>query len=411
MMKVSVIIPVYNTPELFLRECLESVIKQSLKEIEILCIDDQSTDQSLDILKEYARKDSRVRVIRQEKNGRVARARNRGAQEATGAYLYFMDCDDFIQENALEIAYQVSVERNLDMLLFSGEMFYETEALKRRFLMEERYLKYNNPEKPVMTGGEMYRYLREEKRYYNTIWIQLHKTSFFREKAYAFCPQAGTCDDALFTFQAINQANRIACIPEVLYHYRIRENSGDTKAKESIYIKGITHWYTQMLLIFLDWDLPKEDWTCYREHFQLVRNLIGELYWEVYETGSQKIKETLHTLECMLFHEPITFSTVADFMDHPDPQRKYCIFGAGIMGKRVLVMLQEKNYPLPLGICDNDPSLQGTELFGVPILSFEEALKRYEDLHILIANHNYKEEIYGQVSEKLAKDHISTLFM
>ena len=95
--KVSVIIPVYNV-EQYLRECLNSVIKQTLKEIEIICVDDGSTDNSLDILKEYAEKDHRITIITQ-KNLHAGVARNAGLSIAKGEYLSFLDSDDFFELN------------------------------------------------------------------------------------------------------------------------------------------------------------------------------------------------------------------------------------------------------------------------------------------------------------------------
>lgn len=94
MAKVSVIIPVYNV-EPYLKQCMDSVVGQTLKDIEIICVDDGSTDGSLDILKEYATEDSRIQIIEQ-KNAGAGAARNNGMRHATGKYLSFLDSDDFL---------------------------------------------------------------------------------------------------------------------------------------------------------------------------------------------------------------------------------------------------------------------------------------------------------------------------
>lgn len=104
MIKISVIIPVYNT-EKYLRECLESVINQTLKDIEIICIDDGSTDSSLDILKEYAEIDSRIKVLSQKNKG-VGACRNDGIKISSGEFVCFLDADDYYQyDNNLELLY------------------------------------------------------------------------------------------------------------------------------------------------------------------------------------------------------------------------------------------------------------------------------------------------------------------
>ena len=95
MVKVSVIIPVYNV-EPYLKQCMDSVVGQTLKDIEIICVDDGSTDGSLDILREYAAEDNRIQIIEQ-KNAGAGAARNNGMRHATGKYLSFLDSDDFFE--------------------------------------------------------------------------------------------------------------------------------------------------------------------------------------------------------------------------------------------------------------------------------------------------------------------------
>ena len=114
--KVSVIIPVYNVEE-YLRECLDSVVNQTLKEIEIICVDDGSTDNSLEILKEYAKKDNRISVLTQE-NLHAGVARNAGLAVAQGEYLSFLDSDDFFELNMLEETYKVAKTENSDLTFY-----------------------------------------------------------------------------------------------------------------------------------------------------------------------------------------------------------------------------------------------------------------------------------------------------
>ena len=116
MVKISVIVPVYNV-EIYLRECLDSIINQSLTDIEIICVNDGSTDNSLEILEEYKEKDSRIIIISQENQG-LGAARNTGLMHAKGDYIYFIDSDDFIKLNTLEEIYKVCEEKSLDFLMF-----------------------------------------------------------------------------------------------------------------------------------------------------------------------------------------------------------------------------------------------------------------------------------------------------
>jgi len=116
MTKISVIIPVYNT-EKYLKECLESIINQTLTDIEIICINDGSTDNSLDILNSYANSDKRIKVFSQKNQGQGT-ARNYGMKIATGDYIHFMDSDDILELNTFEDSYRICEEKNLDFIFF-----------------------------------------------------------------------------------------------------------------------------------------------------------------------------------------------------------------------------------------------------------------------------------------------------
>jgi len=118
---VSFIIPVYNV-EHYLRQCLDSVVHQTLQEIEIICVDDGSTDGSAAILDEYATKDPRIHIIRQ-RNQYAGVARNHGMKHAIGEYLYFMDSDDYADLTLAEKAYACATGTNADVVLFGGEGF------------------------------------------------------------------------------------------------------------------------------------------------------------------------------------------------------------------------------------------------------------------------------------------------
>ena len=141
--KVSVIIPVYNVEE-YLRECLDSVVNQTLKEIEIICVDDGSTDNSLEILKEYAKKDSRITVITQQ-NLHAGVARNAGLAVARGEYLSFLDSDDFFELNMLEETYEVAKTENSDLTFYQYKNYNNeiTDAIYLLFCLGQ-LLQYNH---------------------------------------------------------------------------------------------------------------------------------------------------------------------------------------------------------------------------------------------------------------------------
>ena len=122
MIKVSVIIPVYNV-QAYLRQCMDSVTGQTLRDIEIICVNDESTDDSLQILEEYVAKDKRVQIITQ-KNAGAGAARNNGMRHAKGKYLSFLDADDFFEPDMLEKAYEQAEKDQSDFVVYKSDQYH-----------------------------------------------------------------------------------------------------------------------------------------------------------------------------------------------------------------------------------------------------------------------------------------------
>lgn len=135
--KISIIIPVYNV-EKYLAECLESCINQTMENIEIICVDDASPDNSIKILEEYKQKDPRIKIFRHEKNKNLGAARNTGLTNAAGEYIWFVDSDDYIDTKSCQILYDAIKEFDVDMLCFSALKFVDAEK-KRRLIYDKYY--------------------------------------------------------------------------------------------------------------------------------------------------------------------------------------------------------------------------------------------------------------------------------
>ena len=149
--KVSVILPVYNV-EKYLKECLDSILNQTLQEIEVICVDDGSTDRSLEILREYEKKDKRVIVLTQENKGAGA-ARNKGLAIAKGEYLSFLDSDDFFASGMLEEAYRRCVEKKAQICVY--QVLRYNEKTKETIYDKGSFKKENAPRKDVFCYKDM----------------------------------------------------------------------------------------------------------------------------------------------------------------------------------------------------------------------------------------------------------------
>ena len=212
--KVSVIIPVYNV-EQYLRECLDSVVHQTLKEIEIICVDDGSTDKSLDILKEYAAKDNRITILKQQ-NLHAGVARNAGLAVAKGEYLSFLDSDDFFELNMLEETYKYSQGKNIDICIF-GCSFYDNQTKLKSspsWILREDCL----PQQEVFTPKEVADHLFQITN--NWPWNKLFRHKYIAQNKLFFQSISHT-NDTYFVCLALSLARRISVLKQKYVNYRM----------------------------------------------------------------------------------------------------------------------------------------------------------------------------------------------
>lgn len=133
--KVSVLIPVYNSAE-YVSECLESVLNQSFSDIEVICVNDCSTDNSLEILEKYSEKDSRVKVFSMPENSGNLQARKRTIKESSGDYILFVDSDDYISENTIESVYSEALKSQADVVHYTLRVFSKTDDIDEKFISD-----------------------------------------------------------------------------------------------------------------------------------------------------------------------------------------------------------------------------------------------------------------------------------
>lgn len=217
MPKISVIIPLYNV-EQYVRECLDSVVNQTFRDLEIICVNDGSTDGTLAILEEYAAKDSRIRVITQKNEGQ-GEAKNVGLSAATGDYIQFVDSDDYLDLNACQTAYSKAVETKSDMTMFLFQFFGAFE--KRSSDSIQTF------PSELITDIEKIQY---EIINWQTAWSNLFLRSFIEKNNLRY-HKGLLFDDVPFVIKAALLANKIAIVPQPLYYYRQRDESimGDKK--------------------------------------------------------------------------------------------------------------------------------------------------------------------------------------
>ena len=244
MVKVSVVIPVYNVED-FLEECLDSIVNQTLDDIEIICVNDGSTDNSLNILNDYAKKDDRFTIVSQE-NGGHAVATNRGMELATGEYLFLMDSDDILKLNALEDTVRVAEAKNVDFVIFQAINYYmDTDEYKKR----ENY-SMNRLNRFV--GDRVFNWRDIEDYAFKitvTPWSKLYKREFVVNCGAKF-PEGLIFDDNVFFWQVFFNAERITFHKDYLFIRRWYSESS-TKAGDLRFLDSIK-------ILDIMWDLFKE---------------------------------------------------------------------------------------------------------------------------------------------------------
>lgn len=224
--KVSVIIPVYNTAP-YLPTCLDSILSQTLKSIEVICVDDGSTDGSLEILHQYESKDSRMRVLRQAHQFQGA-ARNLGIRYAQGEYVYFMDSDDLLEADALEKLYTAAQRDDLDVIYFDGSTFTDGDKNGLDFLKYKNSYKRPKEYGDVFSGQKLFCLMQKDHCYRVQPCLQLIKMAHLR-KCNLFFPEGIIYEDNYFNLICMLNAQRVSHRKTAYFKRRIRNDSTVTK--------------------------------------------------------------------------------------------------------------------------------------------------------------------------------------
>ena len=175
--KVSVIIPVHNT-EKYIEECLNSVINQTLTDIEIICVDDASTDSSFNILDTYSKKDSRVKIYHHDVSKSALGARKTGVENAKGDYIMFLDSDDYYSLDACETAYNKIKEENVEILHFTLDVINCCDAPQKRV---DALLEYVKPFEGRLDGKNVFSVCFEEGKYAHTPVNKIYKSELCKK--------------------------------------------------------------------------------------------------------------------------------------------------------------------------------------------------------------------------------------
>lgn len=287
--KVSVILPIYNV-EKYLKKCMDSIVRQTLKEIEIICVDDGSTDDSLSILREYEKNDKRIKVFCQQNAGAGA-ARNRGLSIAQGEYLSFLDSDDFFEIDMLEKAYHKAKECDAEITVFGSDQYYED---SKEFVSVNWTIRKNAlpPYRPMY-----YRAFTDNvfNVFVGWAWDKLFKREFVLKHSLKFQEQR-TSNDLLFVFSAVILAKQIEIVDLPLAHQRRNNPNSLSNTREKswqCFYEALKALREKLNSLGLYWEL-EQDYINYALHFSL---------WNLNTLTGSKKEVLFNKLKNSWFHD------------------------------------------------------------------------------------------------------------
>ena len=304
--KISVIVPVYNV-EKYLRACLDSVVRQTLKDIEIICVDDGSTDDSLNILRDYEKKDPRVKVISQE-NGGYGKAMNTGLDAAVGEYMAIAEPDDIVALTMYEDLYAAAAEHDLDIVKSDYyEMVTESEPetmyIFRRCLDRsgQYYGRIINPlEEPGLSRINIHS------------WTGIYKISYLRAYGIRHHETPGASyQDVGFFWRSLMFANRVMILKSAYYHYRVSDPGSSIYDSTKIYAETNEHKFIEDIFHekenLFRWEAFKT-WFYYKKFHQNrsnIRRLAKDVKQEFVDFFSEEFRKLSDSdeLDIDLFNE------------------------------------------------------------------------------------------------------------
>jgi glycosyltransferase involved in cell wall biosynthesis len=387
--KVSVIVPVYNG-EKWLNKCLRSLVNQTLKEIQIICVNDFSKDNSLSILQEYAKKDKRIVIKNLKKNYGESTARNKGLKIAKGKYIAFVDQDDYVDLNFYEKLYEQTKNKNIDIV--KGNVIIKESGVENINTLH-------------------YKTKKNKFNFYNCWWSAIYRTKFLQNNNINLPENLILGGDSVFLLKAVINANRVKTVDNSYYHYIKRVNSGYSKMLNYKKIHSLFLMSLSLFSYFNSSKIDRKNYTilfCYffdlflksfnKSHSKKNKEFICEKTIEIYEKCKYKSlfaeRYILEFLDCLNTSNKARLFTLLQesylSISYPkivlNNQRKYIyVWGKGKDSENVVWQCKKNNWNIA-GFLDSNKKM-GTIS---PSKIFKQKIKNY---FIIISSRKYWQEI------------------
>ncbi len=265
--KVSILVPIYNV-EKYLEQCLDSLVNQSLKDIEIICLNDGSTDSSPDIIEKYAKKDKRIVVVT-KKNSGYGDSMNKGLQKATGEYIGIVESDDFIELNAFERLYNLAKKFDADIARSNYYHFKDNKNKKYSYIDPRDINRIVDPASRTWIFYQA-----------PAIWSAIYKNDFIKKNKIDFLPTPGASyQDTSFNFKVWATTHNAVFTDEAFLHYRLDNESSSVNNPGKIF--NVCKEYTEIENYLRKNNLYEK----YAEIMQMAK--FGAYYWNIYRLAPE----------------------------------------------------------------------------------------------------------------------------
>lgn len=312
--KISIIVPIYNTPKKYLIKCIESIINQTLKEIEIILVNDGSKEEVKEICEKYQKQDNRIKLINQSNMGESV-ARNVGIENATTENITFVDSDDWIENNTCEKIYKYieKINGKYEVIIFNCYVDYHQRSIRNNFYPKEGKLSNEDIEEIQLQNIEkgVTKYYPPETNI-SVPWAKIYKRNFIIENNLKYVPNIIRMPDAIFNMEVFEKAKQIYIYHQYLYHYQkndfaicqkyskktiefyetyvkfvkryIKQYNKNQKFRDTLNIKIVTSIDIYMYNYFFHKDNPQNK----KEIEQEFKNLLGK---EFYQKAMKDVKK------------------------------------------------------------------------------------------------------------------------
>lgn len=397
MPKISLVIAIYNL-ENYIEKCLDSLLNQTFQDYEIICVNDGSTDRTLEILEKYASKDSRIKIINQQNSGAGA-ARTRGLKEVTGKYFQMLDGDDWFETDMIEKLYNLAEKHQADIAVCSA----------RKVDDNGNILESRNPNSPInlwkVPLEKPFSYKDFPEDIFSLIgyvpWNKIYLTSLAKENNLVYPSLVGG-EDMGFVLMALACAQKVVVIDDELINYRFNR-AGSVYTYRANHASDII----RTSLLVKDFLIKKGLWdelkTAHKNAF------LSAIRWEIslcsddqYQKFLKEIKEILpngwEEYKPALRKDYITPEYLAEFIG----DKKVFLWGASNFIREVLSKEKSHN-PNILGIIDGNTASWGEKVYGYEIFS-KDVLKKAHAEGILLTVLNNNERIYPELKNILKEN-------